>query len=89
MKPLYLYLHIVLFIFQNFTKGNLVETCFWLNLAVKEFINIKGSIFRILIFPYSLSREIFVVTFLWVVDCKLFFKKFQGANATAILVCCK
>ena len=87
MNPLYLYLHIVLFISQN-EIGNLVEICFWVNLAVRGLINIKETmqliiesqvlmascpIFRLFIFPYSLSREILVVTFLWVVDFKLFF----------------
>ena len=71
----------------------LVEICFWLNLAVRGLINIKepmqliieskvlmasGPIFRP--FPYSLSLEIFVVTFLWVVDFKLFFKTISGGK---------
>ena len=34
MKALCLYLHMVLFVFQN-----LVEICFWLNLAVKGLNN--------------------------------------------------
>ena len=42
MKALCLYSHIVLFVFQNFTKrkfANLVEICFWLRLALKGFIH--------------------------------------------------
>ena len=38
MKPLYLYLHMVLLVFQNFTKWNLgffVEFYLWTHLAVK------------------------------------------------------
>ena len=44
MKPLCLYLHMVLFVFffSKFHKmkfGHLVEICFWLNLAVKGLNN--------------------------------------------------
>ena len=35
MKPLCLCLHMVLFVFSQINFGNLVEICFWLNLAVK------------------------------------------------------
>ena len=39
MKPLCLYFHVMLFVFQHFTKfGNLVEICLWLHLAVKGLI---------------------------------------------------
>ena len=35
MKALCLYLHMVLFVCEIWKFGNLVEICFWLNLAVK------------------------------------------------------
>ena len=60
MKALCLYLHIVLFVFQNFKMkfGNLVEICFWLNLAVKGLIITltKLVIYKVLFFKSKYKK---------------------------------
>ena len=60
MKALCLYLHMVLFVCEIWKFGNLVEICFWLNLAVK---GLKIIFFPRIHFSVMFSSHLFPFKF--------------------------